>query len=151
METFNPGWNFNLVYRVKISSRLNKKHLFKMTLQLHVKISIRYTELIFHLGLANPRWNFNSGWKSQIFQIIDIFSNPGWKFDTTHARFPCLFSKKIKMEISQAGFKWTNDKLINLIKCLQEFKNSMEFRNFDSNANKVKLNESVRKSLNSLV
>ena len=52
------------------------------------------------------------------------------------------------MANSQARFKWTDDKLIDLIKCLQEFKKSMEFRNCASNANKVKLYESVRKSLN---
>ena len=34
-----------------------------------------------------------------------------------------------------------------LIKCLQEFKSSMEFRNCDSNTDKVKLYESVWKSL----
>ena len=48
------------------------------------------------------------------------------------------------MATSQACFKWTDDKLINLTKCLQEFKSSMEFRNSDSNADKA----SVRKSLN---
>ena len=149
MEIFNPGWNFNSVYRVEVSSRLNRKLLFRLTLQVHGKISTRYTrytELKFQLGLANPRSNFDPGWKSQIFHIIDIFSNPGRKFDTTHAGIPCLF-QKIKMATSQARFKWTDDKLINLIKCLQIFKNSMEFRNYDSNANKVKLYESVRKSL----
>ena len=52
------------------------------------------------------------------------------------------------MTTSQVRFKWTDDKHINLIKYLQEFKNSMEFRNCDSDANKVKLYESVRKSLN---
>ena len=46
------------------------------------------------------------------------------------------------MVISQARFKWTDDK------CLQEFKCSMEFRNNNSNADKVKLYESVRESLN---
>ena len=51
------------------------------------------------------------------------------------------------MATSQARFKWTDNKLINLIKCLQEFKSSMAFRNCDSNANKVKLYESVRKNL----
>ena len=51
------------------------------------------------------------------------------------------------MATLQARFKWTNDKLINLIKCLQEFKSSMEFRNCDSNDDKVRLHESVRKSL----
>ena len=54
----------------------------------------------------------------------------------------------MKMATSQARFKWTDDKLTNLIECLQEFKSSMEFRNYDSNAEKVKLYESVRKSLN---
>ena len=53
MEIFNPGRNFNKVYQVEISSRLNSKLLFNMTLQLHA----RYTELKFQLGLANPRWN----------------------------------------------------------------------------------------------
>ena len=46
------------------------------------------------------------------------------------------------MVTSQAHFKWTDDKL------LQEFKCSMEFSNCDSKADKVKLYESVRKSLN---
>ena len=55
MEIFNPGYHFNLLNRVEISSRLNGKLLFKMALQLHVKISTRYTELKFQLGLANPR------------------------------------------------------------------------------------------------
>ena len=52
------------------------------------------------------------------------------------------------MATLQARFKWANDKLSNLIKCFQEFKYSMESRNRDSNANKVKLYENVRKSLN---
>ena len=52
------------------------------------------------------------------------------------------------MVTSQARFKWNDDKFINLVKCLQEFKSSMEFRNCDSNADKVKLYESLRKSLN---
>ena len=51
------------------------------------------------------------------------------------------------MATSQARFKWTDEKLVNLTKCLQEFKSFMEFRNCDSNADKVKLYESVRKSL----
>ena len=51
------------------------------------------------------------------------------------------------METSQARFKQTDDKLINLIKCLQEFKSSTEFRNYNSNADKVKLYESVKKAL----
>ena len=33
----------SLVYRVEISSRLSSKLLFKIILQLHVKISTRYT------------------------------------------------------------------------------------------------------------
>ena len=64
-----------------------------MTLQLHLKISTRYDKLNFQLGLANLRWNWNPGWRFQIFLIIDIFSYPGWKFDTTHAWIPCLFLK----------------------------------------------------------
>ena len=52
------------------------------------------------------------------------------------------------MTTSQVRFRWTDDKLINLIKGLQEIKNSMEFRNCDSNANKVKLYESTRKGQN---
>ena len=93
MEIFKPDWNFNSIYRVEISSQLNRTLLFKMTLQLHVKISPQDTALKFQLGSANPRWNFNPGCKSQIFHIIDSFSNPGLKFDTTHARMPCLFKK----------------------------------------------------------
>ena len=149
MEIFNPVWNFNSVYRVKISSRLNSKHLFQVTLQLYVKISThRYNELKFQIGLANPRWNFNPGWKFKISHIMDIFPNPGRKFDTTYAWIPCLFFKKIKMATSQARFKWIDDKLVNLIKCLREFKRSMEFRNCNSNADKVKVYENVRKRLN---
>ena len=93
MEIFNPGWNFNSLNRVAISSRLNSKLLFKMTLQLHVKISTRNTEFKFQLGLAKPRWNVNPGWKFQNFHIIGIFFNPGWKFDTTHTWIPCLYLK----------------------------------------------------------
>ena len=43
------------------------------------------------------------------------------------------------MMTSRERFKWTDYRLINLVKCLQEFKGSMEFRNCDSNADKVKL------------
>ena len=91
MAIFNPGWNFNSLSWVEISSRLNSKLLFKIMLQLHVKISTWYTKLKFQLGLANPKWNFNPGWKFQIFHKIDIFSNPGWKFYAMHRRIPCLF------------------------------------------------------------
>ena len=87
MKIFNPGWNFNSLNWVEISSRLNSKLPFKVALQLHVKISTQYTELKFQLGLANPRWNFNPGWKFQNFHIIDIFFSPGWKFETTHSEF----------------------------------------------------------------
>ena len=48
MEIFNPGWHFNLLEGVEISSRLDSKLFFKMALQLHVKISTRYTELKFN-------------------------------------------------------------------------------------------------------
>ena len=105
MEVFNPGWSFNSLNQVEISSRLNSKLLFKMTLQLLVKISARYTKLKFQLGLANPRWNFNPGWKFQNFHIIDIFSNPGWKFDTTHTWIPCLYLKKNKDDDFPGMFK----------------------------------------------
>ena len=73
METFNPGWNLNSLNRAEISSRLDSKHLFKITLQLHVKVSALYIELKFELDLANPRLNFNPGWKFQISHKIDIF------------------------------------------------------------------------------
>ena len=85
-------WRF--LTRVEISSWLNSKLLFKMPLQLHVKTSTRYTKVKFQPSLANPRWNFNTGWKCQISHIIDIFPNPAQKFDTNHARIPCLFLKK---------------------------------------------------------
>ena len=42
---------------------------------------------------------------------------------------------KIKMATSQGRFKWTNDKPINLIKCLQELYSSyvkFSFLNIDS-------------------
>ena len=52
------------------------------------------------------------------------------------------------MVTSQACLKWTDHKLNNLIKYLQEFKSSMKFRNRNSNAEKVKINKNVRKNLN---
>ena len=55
IKIFSPGRNSNSLNRVEISSQLNSKPLFKMTLQLHLKISTRYTELKFQLSLANPR------------------------------------------------------------------------------------------------
>ena len=55
--------------------------------------------------------------------------------------------KKIKTVTSQARFRCTDDKLVNLVKYLQEFKSSVEFTNCYANADKVKLYESVRKSL----
>ena len=42
---FNPGWNFDLAYRVEISSRLNSKLKTQS-----VKMSTRHTELKFQLG-----------------------------------------------------------------------------------------------------
>ena len=71
MEIFNPGWNF----KNWDSSRLNSKLLFQVTLQLHVKISTRYTKLKFQLGLDNARWNLNPGWKFQIFYKIGKLTN----------------------------------------------------------------------------
>ena len=49
----------------------------------------------FQLGLAKPRWNFNPGWKFQFFHIIDIFSNSGWNFDTTHTQIPNSKNSKV--------------------------------------------------------
>ena len=53
----------------------------------------------------------------------------------------------MKMATSQALFKWNDDKLTNLIKCLQEFESSMKFRNCDSTADRVKSCENVTKIL----
>ena len=50
------------------------------------------------------------------------------------------------MATLQARLKWTDYKLINPIKCL--YKSSMEFSYCDSNTDKIKLYESVRKSRN---
>ena len=61
MGILNPGLNFNSTNRVQISSRLNRKLLFKVRLQLHLKISTRYDKLNFQLGLPNLRWNWNPG------------------------------------------------------------------------------------------
>ena len=124
MEVSNLVWNFNLVY----SSLLNSKLFFKMIMHFHVKNSTRYIEFKFQLGLSNPRWNFNPGWKFWIFHIINTFWNPVWKFDTTHAQIPYLSCfKKIKIATWPARFKRTDDKRINLIKFLKEFKSSMNF------------------------
>ena len=46
------------------------------------------------------------------------------------------------MATSQGPFKWTDDK------CLQEVKCSLELRNCDSSADKLKLYGSVRKGPN---
>ena len=51
------------------------------------------------------------------------------------------------MATSQALFEQNDGRFVDLIKCLQELKSSMKFRNCESNANKVKLYESVRKGL----
>ena len=72
---YNKSRLFSLFFMAKIMTF--SFFFMKMTLQLHVRSSARYTKLKFQLGLANPRWNFNPGWKFQIFHIIDIFSNPG--------------------------------------------------------------------------
>ena len=133
LEVFSSGWFFITGQRVEISSQLNSKFLFKMIFQLHVKISTR---------LANP------GSKFQIFNIINIFSSPKWKFDPTIVQISCLSSKTVKMSTSQTCFNWTDDKFIELIKCLEEFKSFMEFRNHNSNKDKVKLYESVSETLN---
>ena len=61
-----------------------------------------------------------------------------------HARIPCLVFKNKVGELTSTS---QVDRCINLIKCLQGFKSSMEFRNWESNADKVKLYESVRKGL----
>ena len=72
-----------------------------------------------------------------------------WHYESHYESGNSLFIfKRIEMTTSQVRFRWTDDKLINLIKGLQEIKNSMEFRNCDSNANKVKLYESTRKGQN---
>ena len=55
------------------------------------------------------------------------------------------------MATSQARFRWTDDKLINLIECLQEFKGSMGFRIKEPNADKVKLYKNVRKILSGYI
>ena len=82
---------------------------------------------------------FKPGMKISNFQYNRHYFQPGMKI-WYYARTNSLFIfKKIKMTPSQARFKWTDDKLINLIKCLQEFTSSMEFRNGESNTDKVKL------------
>ena len=96
-----------------------------MTLQLDVKISTRYSELKFQFGFAKPGWNFNLGWKFQVFHFIDIFSNLGWKFDTTHVQLSCLFFKNLDGD-STSTFRMTFHKLSNRIKCSQEFKSFIE-------------------------
>ena len=129
MEIFNPAWKFNSVYRVKISFRLNSKLFLKVTLQLHVKISTWYAELKLQLSLAG-------------MNISNFLYNRNF--------FPNRNENLIlrTCETPQACFRWTYDKLTNLIKYLQEFKSSMEFRKCNSNEDNVKLYENVRKRLN---
>ena len=141
MEIFNPAWKFNSVYRVKISFRLNSKLFLKVTLQLHVKISTWYAELKLQLGLAGMNI-------SNFLYNRNFFPNRNENLILRTCEFLAYFSKKIKMETPQARFKWTYDKLTNLIKYLQEFKSSMEFRKCNSNEDNVKLYENVRKRLN---
>ena len=133
MEIFIPVWNFSLVCQVKISSRLNSKLHFKMTLQLHVKISILYTELKFQFVLTNRRWNLNRTWKFQVFHRI--FYNPGWKFDTENARISCFFFAFLKNKdgILTSTFQMDRWQTYQSHK-MQEFKSSMGFRNCNSNA-----------------
>ena len=104
MEIFNPDWNFNSVYRPEISSRLNSKFLFKMTLQLHVKLSTRYTWLKFQLGSAK-QMKFQRGMKILNFPYNRHSFQPGLKI-WYYARKNALFIfKKIKMTTcSQARF-----------------------------------------------
>ena len=45
---------------------------------------------------------------------------PGMRVDTTHARIPCFFFLK-KMTTSLTHFKWTDVKLVNLVKRSQEY------------------------------
>ena len=61
MEIFNPDRNLNSLNRVEISSRLNSKLLFKMTLQLHVKISTRFSqpEMKFQTWMKIPNFPYN--------------------------------------------------------------------------------------------
>ena len=54
-----------------------------------------------------------------------------WYYAQANSVF--IFLKKIMMVTSQARFKWTNEKLSNLIKCLPKLKSSMELTNCDSN------------------
>ena len=85
---------------------------------------------------------FQSGMKSSNFPYNQHFFQPGMKI-WYYARANSLFIfKKLKMAILRACFKKTDSKRS------QEFKYSMEFRNGDSNTDRVKLYESVRKSLN---
>ena len=61
-----------------------------------------------------------------------------WYYARTNSLF--IF-KKIEITSSQARFKWTDDKDINLTECLEEFKSSMKFKNCESNTDKVKLHD----------
>ena len=76
---------------------------------------------------------FQPGMKSSDFPYNRHFFQAGMKiWYNTHVNSLFVF-KEIKMAILQARFKWTDDKL------LQEFKCSMEFKNCNSNTDKVKL------------
>ena len=79
--------------------------------------------------------NSNFRYNRSIFQ-------PGMKIWYCARANSLFIFKKLNIGTSQARFKWTNDQR------LQEFESSMEFRNCDSNADKVKLYGNVRKSLN---
>ena len=85
---------------------------------------------------------FQPGVKSSSSPYNQHFFQPGVKsWYYAHANVLFIF-KKIKMVTSQARLRRTDDKR------LQEFKCSMEFRNCKSNIDKVRLYESLRKSLN---
>ena len=82
----------------------------------------------FHLGM-----NISNFWYNRLFWTRD----ENW-ISRTH-KFHVYFQTKWKMTSSQALSKWTDDRLLNFIKCLQKSKSSMEFRNCASNTDNVKL------------
>ena len=103
MEIFNPGWNFNLLNRVEISSRLNSKLLFKMTLQLQVKISTRFSQ---------PEMKFQPGIKIPDFPYSRHFFQSGMKI----WYFACVSSLFIFKKIKMATYKHFWFSLLTFIK-----------------------------------
>ena len=75
------------------------------------------------------------GMKIPNFPYNRHFFQPGMKI-WYYARMNSLFIfKKLKMETSQGRFKWTDEKPINLRKCLQELDSlyvQLTFSNIDS-------------------